>query len=634
MSARHKSTSDGSTGGEGPHPGGATEPEDSYDDLDVTSRATIIAPDSSEASRPRSGESDGSTLDSYSIDDVEPSDSSRPTIRVEEMSVPVAKESVSFATRSNGQSDPLHPKRSRPGSGVDSLALSGPGDRIETGAGALVLGARLGRGGMAEVCLARRLGPSGFSRKVVVKRLLPPHSHREKSIERFLREARLAAKLRHPNIVEILELGTHNDQYYIVMELIDGKSLWKILDRLEERRRLPPVSAIVRVAADVAGALDYAHNLKDDDGKRRRIIHRDVSPENIMVARFGYVKLLDFGVARDLDVSGLTEADQVIGKPIYLPPEGLGGGDPTSAWDIYSLGVVMYRALAGRPPFVPGEGRGALGRLLDDIAFAEPEPLASLNPAVPVALCEIIAMAMAKDPGDRHARASHLQRDLTDFLRSLPQRGLIDPATMLREAFEEYVDSMDEDVSDRADAGESASALDQDDDEDHEAPPPPWSVPTPVQARRRPPRKKIHVPERTLDEPRGRRMLAWAIGVATLAAAMVGGAMLWWTVGSRDRLVPVKASIREQLTHRVDDPSKDSGTIAIRCKSWGYLYVDGNGVGMCPVTPISVSPGRHKVKLKTRGREEIRIVVVRANRRAVADFTAVAPSGEIILRPR
>jgi eukaryotic-like serine/threonine-protein kinase len=255
-----------------------------------------------------------------------------------------------------------------------------PQSTIPLSTGSFVLGELLGRGGMAEVYLAHRTGPGGFMRKVVVKRILPHRAANQEFVERFIREATVAAQLHHPNIVEVLELGTTKGDYYLVMEFIAGRNLRDILQKQRlTQSRIPPAFA-ARIIADVATALHYAHTFVDDSGVAHRIVHRDVSPDNIMVTVAGQVKLVDFGVAKDLDSAAITMDRELIGKPLYMPPESLQGKPATPAWDIYGAGAVLYQLLAGRPAF---EATDNLGKLLADIAQAEPPPLAGLCPDVP-----------------------------------------------------------------------------------------------------------------------------------------------------------------------------------------------------------------------------------------------------------
>lgn len=264
----------------------------------------------------------------------------------------------------------------------------------------------LGRGGMAEVYLAHRTGPKGFSRKVVIKRIRPDKVHDRDFVDRFIREASLTSKFHHPNIVEILELVTLDDTYFIVMEYLNGKPINSIVDVLNKTRRHFPQDLAAFTVAGLASAIAYAHNFIDGDGKRHQIVHRDISPDNVFITYGGEVKLLDFGVAKDLDGTQMTQGDQVIGKPLYLPPESLHGAPATPARDVYSLGMTLYVMLAGRPPYDVSNGPEGLAKLLMDITGgAEAPPPSTFNPDIDPDLEYIVMKTIAPDPKARYSAA-------------------------------------------------------------------------------------------------------------------------------------------------------------------------------------------------------------------------------------
>src|SRR3954468_22161110 len=174
---------------------------------------------------------------------------------------------------------------------------------------------RLAQGGMAAVYKAKLCGPSGFEKTVVVKALLPALCAHEELVELFSAEARLSAQLNHPNIVQVLDFGVEEGTPYLVMEYLDGWTLGQLRDRLAgPKKGRFPVGAAVKIARDICLALGYAHNFVDRDGQRRQVIHRDVSPSNIMLCRDGTVKLLDFGIARVATPSGTDLTNSFRGK--------------------------------------------------------------------------------------------------------------------------------------------------------------------------------------------------------------------------------------------------------------------------------------------------------------------------------
>ncbi|HBU47301.1 MAG TPA: serine/threonine protein kinase, partial [Myxococcales bacterium] len=173
---------------------------------------------------------------------------------------------------------------------------------------------RIAQGGMAEVYLAQQTGPAGFSKRLVIKKIHPHLAHNEEFVGMFLDEARVAAQLNHPNIAQIYELGEDEGQYYIAMEFIDGWNLRQLNKKLRRMgMRIPPELG-ARIAAETCAGLDYAHRFKDPSGRNLRIVHRDISPQNIMISRDGVVKVIDFGIAKAATNQQLTQGNVLKGK--------------------------------------------------------------------------------------------------------------------------------------------------------------------------------------------------------------------------------------------------------------------------------------------------------------------------------
>jgi serine/threonine protein kinase len=260
---------------------------------------------------------------------------------------------------------------------------------------------RVAAGGMGEVFEATRADGGA----VAIKRLLPECAKDPVFVGMFLDEARLAQRLRHPNICAVHEHGKEGESYFLAMELIEGPTLKGLLDRRE--RGLPwPVA--VRIVADVAAGLDYAHRMTDEDGTPLGIVHRDVSPANIMVARDGTVKLVDFGLAKAETQLMKTQPGLVKGKFGYLAPEQLGGRIDWRT-DLFALGLCLYEAIAHAPLF----GRMTVADTVQVISdFTGPPPLAGAVEGVPPALDRVLASALAPRPADRPASASALRAAL------------------------------------------------------------------------------------------------------------------------------------------------------------------------------------------------------------------------------
>ncbi len=271
---------------------------------------------------------------------------------------------------------------------------------------------RIGRGGMADVYVARdRL----LERRVALKVLFPEFATDPSFVERFRREAQAAANLTHPNVVAVHDWGQQAGTYFIVMEYVDGQSL---ADLLRTQGKISPPRAAA-IAADTAAALSFAH--------RNGVVHRDVKPGNILLTGAGDVKVADFGIARALGTAseqGLTQAGAVMGTAAYFSPEQAQGGQPDPRSDLYSLGVVLYEMVGGKPPF---SGENPVSIAYKQV-HEQPRPLRELVLDVPVAFEAIVAKLMAKNPGSRYQSADELRDDLRKFRDGLAPGALTQAA--------------------------------------------------------------------------------------------------------------------------------------------------------------------------------------------------------------
>ena len=296
---------------------------------------------------------------------------------------------------------------------------------IEVRFGRFQLLRRIAQGGMAEVYLAQQTGPAGFSKQLVIKKIHPHLAHNEEFVGMFLDEARVAALLSHPNIGQIYELGEEHGQYYIAMEYIDGCNLRQLNKRLRRKGILMPPELAARIAADVCNALEYAHRFRDADQKLLRLVHRDISPQNVMMSRDGAVKLIDFGIAKATTNQQLTQGNVLKGKFSYMSPEQASGKRLDRRSDIFSVGVVLYEMLLGEKPFrVPGQvGKSRsdnteLLRLVTRCEYRLPG-----HGEVPDALVEFIKRTMTAHRGDRYQTAREARDALETALREMPGDG-------------------------------------------------------------------------------------------------------------------------------------------------------------------------------------------------------------------
>jgi serine/threonine protein kinase len=271
---------------------------------------------------------------------------------------------------------------------------------------------RLAVGGMAEVFLARELGHHHAIRHVAIKRILPQIADDETFVEMFLDEARLAVQLNHPNICHIYDFGELEEAYFIAMEWVNGVSLGKMIKRARDQRIEIPVPVAIKITAHIAEALHYAHQARDGMGRPMTIVHRDVSPQNIMVRFDGVVKLLDFGIAKNASQTSQTEAGVVKGKFSYMAPEQCLGRTLDGRTDIFALGSCIYEALTGTAAFRRGSDLDTMRAIVHE----EPKPIRVARPDVPEALGDIVDRALAKDPKDRFQTAGDLYVALERWL--------------------------------------------------------------------------------------------------------------------------------------------------------------------------------------------------------------------------
>jgi serine/threonine protein kinase len=275
----------------------------------------------------------------------------------------------------------------------------------------------IGRGGMAEVWKAYVSGAGGFQRKLVVKRILPHLARDQSFVKMFLSEARLSARLSHPNIVHVYDLGEESGEYFMAMEYVDGQSLTGILRSLIRQQRQVPVGFAVAVVRDVCRALGYAHALVDEQFRPLHLVHRDVSPSNVMVSYDGVVKLFDFGIAKAL---GGTEDEHtrtgtVKGKFSYMSPQQAEGLPIDRRADLFAVGVVLHEMLTSRRLF---KGENDLQTIQKVKTLAVPPP-SMLNPQVPSALDAICLKALERDPEQRYQYAEHLADQLDSVAAEL-----------------------------------------------------------------------------------------------------------------------------------------------------------------------------------------------------------------------
>ncbi|HWB77352.1 MAG TPA: serine/threonine-protein kinase [Nannocystaceae bacterium] len=373
--------------------------------------------------------------------------------------------------------------------GLDALALV-PGMRV----GKYVVVRRLAVGGMAELYLVRAAGAAGFERAFALKRVRPLFAGDPGFIEMFLREARLAASLDHPNVARVLDVGEAMGEYFLVMELVHGRSLREVLSATSSRGGVELECALTIVHA-AAGGLHHAHEARKPNGDPLEIIHRDVSPSNVLVSFTGEVKLVDFGIAKALADTCQTRGESVKGKIGYMSPEQCLGDTVDRRSDVFALGILLYEVTTGRRLFTGDSQFGVMNRTL----LGHYERPTAVVPDYPPELEAVVVRALQREPDARYGTARELQDDLEQIARA---RGLALTArpveAMMHATFGAPPEPAEELASIEAptqhDAGTDA-------------------VPTVLEPRR----------------PRKRAVAPW---IAAVVAAGVGGAALLWAVGA------------------------------------------------------------------------------------------------------
>ena len=274
---------------------------------------------------------------------------------------------------------------------------------------------RINVGGMAEVFKAKTFGVEGFERLLAVKRILPNIAEDEEFITMFIDEAKIAVQLQHANIAQIFDLGKVEDSYFIALEYVNGRDLRSIFDRMRSRGEALPIALACHVMMQVCEGLDYAHNKRDGQGRELHLIHRDISPQNVLIGYDGEVKLIDFGIAKAAGKASTTQAGILKGKFGYMSPEQVRGLPIDKRSDIFAVGIVLYELLTGERLFV-GETDFST---LEKVRNVEIVPPSSYNNKIPQELERLMMKALARDPEDRYSNAIDLHDDLQSFLYSI-----------------------------------------------------------------------------------------------------------------------------------------------------------------------------------------------------------------------
>jgi serine/threonine protein kinase len=384
---------------------------------------------------------------------------------------------------------------------------------------------------MAEVFRAVGEGPDGYERPFVVKRIHPHLCQTPEFVRMFVDEAKISARLIHPNIIQVFEFAQHDGRYYIVMEPVEGIDMGWLRRQIERRREHLPTTFVAEVGRQACRGLDFAHTLTEADGKPLGIVHRDVTPPNIMAAWNGTVKLLDFGLARAAQAlrTNQTDPGMVKGKMSYVAPELLDGKTADARSDVFSLGVVLHELLSGRQLFA---GQTDLETL--NLVRQMPIPLPSaLNPGVKPAIERLVLRALERDPDKRYQSAGEMGDDLEDLVL----RKNYSPSALARKTRELF--TREDAAAERHLAEEVPLSIGREDSssivDEVRATPPPAPSRAPSSPKRRRPSEERRWGTRRLWFSRGLPVMA--------AAALAAVALVWSAVSHRPLAAPTASAV-------------------------------------------------------------------------------------------
>jgi eukaryotic-like serine/threonine-protein kinase len=453
---------------------------------------------------------------------------------------------------------------------------------------------RIAAGGMAEIFLARAAGMLGFQKPVVIKRILPHLANRQDFVRMFLDEARIATTLNHPNVVQSFEVGVHGRNYFIAMEYLAGEDIRSIWRRLQKTGGRMPLPHVLDVVIGVAAGLHYAHEKKDDDGKPLQIVHRDVTPQNVIVTYDGGVKLLDFGIAKAENRINETRTGSFKGKVPYLSPEQCRGEPLDRRSDLFSLGVMLYELLVGKRLFRGGSDF----QILTHIVQGEIPRPTQVDPSIDPRLEAIVMRALERDRTKRFQTARELQEALEEVAHQM----------RVRQSPLALSDYMKDLFTDRAEAWQQAAeqgdAAKLEEHVAHVAAEREVEIQIDVDEPEAAAPQLLPLP----DPPSRSRAWMWAAAAVVIAAGAAAG----WQL--RPRSAPAAAAVAAGAAAPADDVvvepvnGSDTGSVQVDSDPPGATVIlDGKTVAQrTPARLAGVEPGReHLLVVKRAGYTQV-----------------------------
>ena len=465
---------------------------------------------------------------------------------------------------------------------------------------------RLAYGGMAEIFLAREAAHASAHRMLVIKRVLPHVAEDQHFVDMFVDEARLAMQLNHPNICHVYSFGEEEGTYYIAMEWVNGKPLSKIIRNAREQGGLP-IPVALKIIAQVADALDYAHRACDAKGEPLGIVHRDVSPQNIMVSYDGAVKLLDFGIAKASSHSTRTEAGVIKGKFAYMSPQQCVGEPIDGRADVFALGVCLFEALTGKNPFRRKTEFETMTMIVGDKAPSARERRPELSEEVEA----IIQKALMKQPELRYQSAGEMQLAIEGVIAKL---GVVVSGSRMGEHLSRlFVDDVRDgpqlDMRMSVVPRMTGGVMSADDSKEVDSAPRPRAPgSTELDA--------MAIPASMVEGPRtAKRSALGPIAIVLVLLALLGiagaGGLLAWTMMAAPapevaRSAPVVAPPIATTPQPLEPEPSATGSVFIDSTPPGASIQMGDraGAGVTPLEIGMVAPGTYALRLTREGYEE------------------------------